>query len=204
MSWTKGGERRAWAALLLAPLLLGASATQGAREVVEQTIQQVLQVLARKDEPVEQRVSEIEGIAYQRFDFATISRLVLARNYRRFSAEQKREFETLLKQHLSHSYGSRVDRYDQEKVDIVGAREEVRGDVTVRTKIVGGQADGIEIDYRLRSIDGSWRVIDVVIEGVSLIANYRSQLKEVVARGGPEEVLRVLREKSLPEDDSAS
>jgi phospholipid transport system substrate-binding protein len=192
------------AVALLFPLLISPgplwAAESGARAVVERTVSEVLEILAQKDWSTEARVSKIEEIAYQRFDFGTISRLVLARNYKKFSQAQRGEFEQEFKAYLSRSYGSRVDRYEQEKVEIAGERLEARGDVTVRTRIVGGQADGIEIHYRLREREGTWRVIDVVIEGVSLVSSYRSQFQELMGRGGPEHLLERLRAKNLDEE----
>jgi phospholipid transport system substrate-binding protein len=190
------------------PVARADASTESAEAVVRQTVDDVLAILVNKDWPVDRRVSAIEKIAYDRVDFATISRLVLARNYRRFSPEQRVEFEDQFKAHLSRSYGNRVDRYEQEKVDITGARLEPRGDVTVLTRIVGGQADGIEMNYRLREREGAWRMIDVVIEGVSLVSSFRSQFKEVVSQGGPELLLERLKDKNsrfdLPEPSSDS
>lgn len=168
-----------------------------AQAVVQDTVDQVLDVLKEKEWTVEQRVKSIEEIVYDRFDFNTISRLVLARNYKKFSSEQKVAFEAEFKSYLSRSYGSRVDRYEQEKVDIVSARAEPRGDVSVRTVVVGGQNNGVEIQYRMRKRDGPWLVIDVVIEGVSLVSNFRSQFQEVVSEGGPELLLKRLKEKNF-------
>ncbi|MGH0036759.1 MAG: MlaC/ttg2D family ABC transporter substrate-binding protein [Myxococcota bacterium] len=206
------GRRRPALLLAIAIAALGGVAqaaaeadasTAAAQAVVRQTVDDVLAVLANKDWPVDRRVSAIEQIAYERFDFPTISRLVLARNYRKFSPEQREEFVAEFKSHLSRSYGNRVDRYEQEKVDIAGARLEPRGDVTVLTRIVGGQADGIEMNYRLREREGRWQMIDVVIEGVSLVSSFRSQFKEVVNQGGPELLLERLKDKNarfeLPE-----
>lgn len=175
-----------------------------ARRVVEETVTELLEILAQKDWAVEKRVSEIEALAYRRFDFETISRLVLARAYRKFSEEQRVEFVEQFKLHLSRSYGNRVDRYDQQTVRFLGERVEKRGDVTVRTRIVGGQADGIDMNYRLRERDGDWLVIDVVIEGVSLVANYRSQFKELMSQRGPAGLIEQLREKNRSRDTSAA
>jgi phospholipid transport system substrate-binding protein len=61
---------------------------------------------------------------------------------------------------------------------------------------VGGEFDGVELDYRLRQRDGEWKVIDVVIEGVSLIANFRSQFREVVGQKGPDGLLEQMRAKN--------
>lgn len=189
--------------LLLAPGALAADdpKTETARSYVRETVDEVLVVLAKKDLDQEARISELEKIAYSRFHFPTVARLVLARNYKRFSEAQKKEFEIQFKDYLSRSYGRRLDRYEQEQVEITGARVEPRGDVTVTTRIVGGQADGIEMDYRLRDRDGDWMIIDVVIEGVSLVSNFRSQFKEIINRDGPEGLLAKLRDKNTDFDE---
>jgi phospholipid transport system substrate-binding protein len=167
-----------------------------AKVVVRQTVDQVLAVLARKDLSIEERRSLIEDIAFERFDFPTMSRLVLKRSWLRFSPAQREQFVKEFREYLAASYGTRIERYHQEKVDVTGDRVEPRGDVTVMTRIKGGSADGIEIDYRMRDRDGTWKVIDVVIEGVSLVQNFHSQFADILSKGGPEELLRRLKERN--------
>ena len=175
------------------------SATQSearAHAVIEKTVEEVLDVLADKSASSEERLHSIEAIVYGRFDLHAMSRLVLARNWKRFSKQQQTEYVSQFKTYLSNNYGSRIERYDQEKVEILGARDEPRGDVIVRTRIVGGQFSGALVDYRLRNTAGEWRVIDVVIEGISMVSNFRDQFKAVVSSGGPELLLKKLKEKN--------
>ena len=173
------------------------AAPLGPRDVVEDTVGKVLAILA--DESLDQptRRSRIEAIAFDVFDFTTMSKLVLARNWKRFTQDQKRMFVREFKAHLSRTYGSRLDRYRQENVEIISTRDEPRGDVTVMTKVIGGQFDGIVMSYRLRFRSERWRAIDVVIEGVSLIANFRSQFAEVLSKGGPEKLIEDLQTKNF-------
>ena len=139
----------------------------------------------------------IEEIAYRRFDVETMSRLVLARHWRRFNPSQRETFIEEMKRHLVVNYGDRLDRYDQQGVEIRGERPEARGDVTVRTRIVGGEGDPLPVDYRLRRRDGGpWMVIDVIVEGVSVLKSYRSQFQEILGNGTPEGLLQRLREKN--------
>ena len=156
----------------------------------------MIEILAREDLNDAERGRKIEEIALHRFDFATISRLVVARRWKEFSPEQREEFTEQFKTQLSRSYGSRITRYEQEQVAILGHRFEPRGDLTVNTRIEGGTADGIEVDYRMRKRDGTWQVIDVIIEGVSLVSSYRAQFAEILGRGGPDELLKLMREKN--------
>jgi phospholipid transport system substrate-binding protein len=183
----------------------GRAATEpGPREVIEQTVEAVLAVLRDSSLSQGDRRAAIEAIAYERFDFTTMSKLVLARNWKRFSAEQREDFMREFKDYLADSYGQRIDRYEQEEVEIAGEREEPRGDVTVQTRIVGGEYAGATVDYRLRGRTGRWLVIDVVVEGISLVSNYRDQFREVLSNGGPDHLLGKLREKNASSAVTAS
>jgi len=173
-----------------------AAAQSAPRALIQQTIDAVLVVLNDKAATTEQKRSRIEKIAYQRFDFPTVSRLVLARNWQRFSKAQQAEFMEEFKRYLAVNYGNRIERYDQQQVDIVGERQEPRGDVTIQSVVRGGEFEGATVDYRLRERDGQWLVIDVIVEGISLVSNFRDQFKEVLAHGGPEELLEKLRAKN--------
>jgi phospholipid transport system substrate-binding protein len=95
------------------------------------------------------------------------------------------------------TYGRNIENYKNERVEVTGDRDEGRGDWTVKTKILrGGGASDILVDYRLRKEGDEWRIIDIVIERVSLVANFRSQFQEIVSQGGPTKLLDVLREKN--------
>ena len=186
-------------AVLVAALVValpGAAKSEGAREVVESTVAQVLEILRIPELTLDQRRARIEEVVYVRFDFETMSRLVLARNWRRFDPAQREEFIREFKRHLSRSYGTRLARYEQENVDVTGERKETRGDVTVLTVIHGGQFDGAAIDYRMRDREDVWRVIDVIIEGISLVSNFRSQFKDVVSRDGPSGLIEQLASRN--------
>ena len=201
---------------LLAPLLtlaitlstFGIARAEGPRDFVQETANQVLVVLKDPKLDSDGKIAAIQEIAYARFDFATISRLVLARNWKKLSPEQQQTFVREFKKHLSVTYGKNVDSYANETIEITVDREEPRGDWTVQSRIVrGSAADDILVDYRLRKKGDDWRVIDVVVERISLVSNFRSQLQEIVSRDGVDEMLAVLAEKNasgesiIPEDE---
>jgi len=194
------------AALTTALLLAGAaaaepSATEAAEPpaavaVISQTLDAVIEVLNDANLTKEDRRSRIEEIAYDRFDFRTMSGLVVARYWKRFTPAQQEEFVREFKIFLARTYGERIDRYNQEQIEIVGERPRPRGDVSVLSRIVGGEYDDAEVAYRLRRTDGRWRVIDVKVEGISLVLNYRDQFKSLLSRGGPEGLIEKLRKKN--------
>lgn len=192
---------------LLALCSAGADAAESAlppepRETIQATIDQVLGILRDKSLKPGQRRAELEKIADARFDFRTMSRLVMGRNWKRLGPEQRDEFEHEFKTYLANDYGSRIERYDQEDVVVLGEEPRPRGDVVVATRISGGRNDGALVDYRMRNRDGHWRIIDVVIEGISLVANFRDQFREVVSHGGPQDLLRKLREKNAEQREA--
>ena len=172
--------------------------------LVADIVGEVIVILQNSDLSTRERRQRIENLAFDVFDFPTMGKLVLARNWKKFDDAQRREFIEQFKLYLSRNYGSRLDRYRQTDVVIVGARIEPRNDVTVYSKVAGGEFDGVKLDYRLRQRSAEWKVIDVVIEGVSLVGNFRSQFREVVSQKGPEALLEQMRAKNArPEPDQA-
>jgi phospholipid transport system substrate-binding protein len=166
-------------------------------EVVRKLTDAVIAVLKQKDLPAAARVTKIRDIVYDYADFATISRLVLARNWRGLDETQQEHFVEEFKKYLAISYGKNVDTYNNEKVEIVGDRDEGRGDWTVQTKNLRPQGGGdVLVEYRLRQKNGEWKIIDVLIEHVSLVSNYRSQFQAIMANGGIDHLLELLREKN--------
>ncbi len=167
-----------------------------AKATVRMTLDEVVGVLQDESLSPEQKRERTEEVAYKRFDFETISRLVLARNWRRLSAEQRSDFVTEFKRHLSLTYGDTLQEYQDETFTVDRTRFEKRGDVTVRTTIVGASVDPIVVDYRLRKKQDGWYIIDVITESVSLIVNFRSQTKEIISQMGPGGLIERLREKN--------
>ena len=174
-----------------------ARAEAGPRATVDRMTSAALAVLGDKTLGVEDKRHRLEDIVYREVDFDTKSRLVLGRNWSRFTPEQQADFVKLFKEHLSMTYGNNIENYKNERVEIVGDREEARGDWTVQTKIVrGGGSNDIQVDYRLRKQSDTWKIIDIVIERVSLVANFRSQFQDILGNGTPDKLLQILREKN--------
>jgi phospholipid transport system substrate-binding protein len=190
-------------ALLLAFVLAvaclpGSSATASdtPESFVEKTSAEVLAILRDGSLSHDAKISRLEVMLDARSDFETISKLVLAVHYRRFSEPQKKDFVVLLHRYLTTTYGHQIDNYANETVSVHGGRPEARGDYTVLTKIHRSQGQDLSVEYRLRKVGDQWRVIDVIGEGVSLVSNLRSQFGEILNAGGPERLLAVLREKN--------
>ncbi len=137
---------------------------------------------------------KIRDISEKMFDFAELSKRTLGPNWKTFTTDQQREFTVLYKDILEDAYMDRIITYKDEKV--VFHKEIMLSDNTaeVQSNIITKVAE-TPINYRLILKGGEWKVYDVVIEGVSLIKNYRTQFREILANKTPEELLKVLRKK---------
>ena len=196
---------RVWTSSVAAALLLAntlpALGAQSPSEVVTSTSESVIAVLKQPGLSKADKRTKIEDIVLKSVDFDTLSKLTMARNWTKLTPAQQEEFRQEFRRHLSATYGRRIDDYRNETVTVLATREESRGDQTVKTRINrgGGTAD-VLVDYRLRQTDGQWKIIDVVIEGVSLVANFRSQFQDMMAHGGAEHLLAALRQKTVEEE----
>ncbi len=178
-----------------------------AAEFMKKTVADVLAILDDKSLTGEARVKKLESIALERFDFPRMAMLVLGKNRRKLTPEQIVQFQEEFKQSLSNTYGKRLDRYTaNEKIEIGEARLESNKDVAVKTRVIGGAAgDGVQIDYRLREVNGGgWLIIDVIPAGISLVQNFRSQVQEIVTQKGVDQLIKTLHEKNQSADKQAS
>lgn len=169
--------------------------------VIEDTVEAVVAVLRTKGLSTQQRRAQIENIAYKRFDFESMSRTVLGRSWERLSPAQQEEFTKEFRDCLARYYGKRLELYDNQSVEVLGELREPKNYVTVHTKIVGTKI--APIDYRLKKRDANWRIVNVTVEGFSLISSYRDQFRGLLSRGGPEYLLNRLREKNAEGDARA-
>lgn len=183
-------------ALPVQPAFAAGAPVGDPQQVVTFALGEIIAVLNDVGASEDSRRDRIADIAFAHFDFSTMSKLVVARPWQKFTPAERTEFIALFKTHLARSYGRRLARYEGTQVAVVGRRDEQRGDVTVLSKVVGGQFDGATMDYRMRGDTGTWLVIDVAIEGVSLVSNFRSQFKPILAQGGAPELLRRLKDKN--------
>ncbi len=129
------------------------------------------------------------------FDYTELSKRTLAQQWKHFTPDQQEEFTRLFGKLLGSVYMDRITAYKDEKVVfgkvtyLSDRTAEVQSEVVTPSK-------SIPIHYRMILGNGEWKVYDVVIEGVSLVQNYRSQFREILAKKPPEDLLKILREKT--------
>ena len=165
---------------------------------IEGHVNSVLKILrdpALKGEAAKKTKKEkIRSISEKMFDFAELSKRTLGPNWKNLNTDQQKEFIILYRDILEDAYMDRIMAYKDEKV--VFHKETMLTDNTaeVQSSIITIKAE-TPINYRLILKGSDWKVYDVVIEGVSLIKNYRTQFREILANKSPEELLKVLRKK---------
>jgi len=138
---------------------------------------------------------KIRSIANKMFDYAELSQRTLGQNWKKLNAGQQKEFTDLYASLLEKTYADKIVSYTNEKVLYGKEKPLSEKTVEVQTTIVTTQKVDVPINYRVIRKNSDWKVYDVVIEGVSLISNYRSQFREILAKETPEALLTALREK---------
>jgi phospholipid transport system substrate-binding protein len=188
-------------ALLAACFLLGVaipSFAAPALDTVKGEVDEVIKVLknpAYKGETGKKaKQDQIRKISQKMFDFAELSKRTLGLNWNKFSTAQRQEFVDLYKGILEDAYIDKITSYTDERINYTKELQLSENAAEVQSIIVTKSAE-IPVYYRMHNKDGQWRVYDVVIEGVSLVNNYRTQFREILANNPPEYLLDTMRKK---------
>ena len=187
----------------LAAWLLVAAATAGTAtptEVVQAAVSRAITVVQDADlaRPVnaDKRRSELRRAAEELFDFGEMSRRALARHWSERSSQEREEFVRLFTDLLERSYLSKIENWSGEKVLYVS--EATDGDyAAVRSKIVTVRKQEVPVEYRLYRAGQGWQVYDVLFEGVSFIATYRSQFNRIIQTSSFAGLMDKMREKEV-------
>jgi len=176
---------------------LAAGESGSATKEVKQTIDRVLEILGdeklKKPEYADDRIAAIEDVIAQRFDYEEMAKRTLGREWKKLSPEQQKEFVSLFQRFLSKTYAGNVDGYSGEQVEYI--KERRKGDFAeVQTKVISKKLE-VPLDYRLLKNSSTWRVYDVVIDGVSLVKNFRGQFKRIIKASGFSGLVDKLRSK---------
>jgi len=181
------GISRAGFALLLC-LVLGLPAAARGGEPTEQirgAIDRGLAIVSRPDLQGDAKKSERRALLRKEmlphFNFDEMSRRALGVNWKNRTPEERREFVTVFQELLENSYAGKIEGYKGEKI-VYGREALDLPYAEVRTRIVNAQGEEFSVNYRVLKDEGGWRVYDIVIEGVSLVNNYRSQFTDLLGK----------------------
>jgi len=185
--------------LFMMSLIFPVNAIAGAPlESIQGQVNKVLDVLRdpalKAESAKEAKEEKIWAIADDIFDYTELSKRTLSRNWKKLNANQQKEFIDLFSKLLGGLYMDKIMAYTDEKV--VFEKESMLSEnrAEVQSKVITSSAE-IPIHYRLIMKNDEWKVYDVIIEGVSLIKNYRSQFRDILSKKSPEDLLEILRKK---------
>jgi len=182
--------------ILLVIPLQGYAATP--KETVETGVNKILKMLGdpafkaqSKDQQIATLGDEIDNV----FDFKELSRRTLGKSWKKMSVDQQTEFVKLFKELLQGVYADRLLAYSDQKVIFDKEIMLKKGRAEVQSYLQTSDGTKVPLFYRLTDKKGSWKVYDVIIEGVSMVKNYRTQFREIISKDSPDKLLEVLREK---------
>ena len=179
--------------LLTSPAVAGVPSDQ-----LKTQIDRVLKTLEdpelKKEGKARERRSAVRKIANDIFDFGETARRSLGRHWQPRTPAERDEFVQLFSDLLERSYISKVELYGGEKIQYQG--DTIEGDqAKVQTKLLTKGGSEIPIEYRMHNKGGRWLVYDVIIEGVSLIANYRTQFNKIIQTSSYQELVKKMKAK---------
>ncbi|MDH3603863.1 MAG: ABC transporter substrate-binding protein [Candidatus Tectomicrobia bacterium] len=180
------------------------------QEKVRQTINDVMAILRNESlkapERSEERRAKIRQAVTERFGFEEMAKRAMGRHWRTLTAPQRQEFVPLFSDLLENSYIRKIESYvGTQELDILYTKESIdkEGYALVRTEIVNKRDLNFEIEYRLLTNKGNWEAYDIVIEGVSLVNNYRTQFNKIIRQESYDALVKKLQLKSEQVDATA-
>jgi phospholipid transport system substrate-binding protein len=190
-------------AVILAIMIFSIAAPASAGESTDQlrgTIDSILVVLKnpslKGDANKRARRAKLSTVVQKRFSFKEMSKRSLGKNWKKRSPAEKKEFTHVFRDLIQNSYFSKMETYTDEK--IVYDKEKTKGKSSiVKTFVITKTATEIPIDYRLKqNKKGEWMVYDIVVEGISLVSNYRSSFASELSKGSFGDLVASLKKKT--------
>ncbi|HSQ51060.1 MAG TPA: ABC transporter substrate-binding protein [Nitrospiraceae bacterium] len=140
----------------------------------------------------------LEEVIASHFDYMEMSKRALAANWTPLTADERAEFVELFKSFLSDRYAEKIESYSGEQVFYLSERIQ-ENYAEVRTELRSSKVT-VPMDYRLHRKDGTWHAYDLIVDGVSLVKNYRSQFEKIIRSSSYQELVHRLRERTVGKD----
>ncbi|MEN8256604.1 MAG: ABC transporter substrate-binding protein [Thermodesulfobacteriota bacterium] len=169
------------------------------QKAMQDTVENVMEILTEPalagDDHWQERREMVAEELVKRFDFAEMAKRALAKAWKRRTSVEREKFVNLFKELLKDTYVERLKTYSDGSYKVVFDRVLIRGKKAVVNSLVTQKGREISAAYKMYQDGNEWFVYDVVIEGVSLVSNYRSQFVSVIRKDGYDELVRRLEEK---------
>lgn len=173
----------------------GAQDTTTPLVIVQQTVNQALSVLRDKESPLAQRQDKLRQIVSSSFDFTEMAKSALGYHWKQITADQQQEFTNVFISFIEDSYLSKISEYQGQQVTFLKALADSPQEAEINTDIVQPGKDPIHVNYRLMQKDGAWKIYDVTVDAISIIANYRNQFNRVMNNKGYDTLINDLKSK---------
>jgi phospholipid transport system substrate-binding protein len=184
--------------VLTASLLMVSVAWATPTDEVKKAVDEVVRVVADKDlkkNEVKRRQALKKSISTI-FDYSEMAKRSLGKHWTARTAAEKKQFSELFATLLENSYASKIESYNNEKIVYIKEYMDDPEHAVVKSKVVTAARDEFTLDYHLFKPQGKWMVYDVVIEGVSLVSNYRSQFNKIITANGYDKLVTKLQNKN--------
>ena len=196
-------RRQNWPAVAFGMLLFMAPSSSfagAASDQLKQSIDKIQNILVdpslKGEAKTENRRQKLKEAVGERFDFDEMAKRSLGAQWQKRSVAEQQEFVRLFTELLEATYLSKLEEYGGEKILFINERQD-KDFAEVKTKLVNKKGEEYLLDYRLISMNGDWKVSDVVVENISLVNNYRSQFNRVLARSSFEDLVQAMKQKKI-------
>jgi phospholipid transport system substrate-binding protein len=196
--------------LLLLGLTFGAAGTvradpaNDAAGFVNELVNEALKSVDSKKVTEQERTDHFRELLAKDFDMARIGRFVLGRYWNDSSDQDKQKFQQLFQEYVVRAYAQRFGEYNGETVKIMGSRQESETSTVVQSQIL--RPDGAppaKVDWRVRKGDTGFKIVDVDVEGVSMVLTQREEFGSVMQRAGGIAGLNKTLEEKLASGDTS-
>ncbi|MEX2617644.1 MAG: ABC transporter substrate-binding protein [Alphaproteobacteria bacterium] len=188
-----GAFRRLFAAVAVGAGLLAGAASADESAFIQTLANRAIEVLADRSVTLEQREERFRSLLQDGFAMRKIGRFVVGRYWKDMTPDQQAEYQKLFAAWVLNTYSARLGGYSGQKFVIDGTAEAGQQDRYVRTRIVQPDAPPLRCDWRVRKFDGDYRVIDVVVEGISMLSTQRSEFAAVLRQHGADGLIEALQ-----------
>lgn len=161
--------------------------TAGAEKFIDSMANRAIGFLGNESLSADAKKKEFRSLLRANFDMKTLGRFALGRYWTTASPAQRDEYQKLFEAMIVDVYSSRFSEYKGQDLEVRSSRMDGEKDVNVTSFVVDkNSGQDIQVDWRVRYKDGSYRVVDVIVEGVSMAVTQRSDFSAVIQRGGGE------------------
>ncbi len=179
--------------LFLTPGLALAGSPEDAAKFVDSLGQRAFKVLGQQGLPLDQKEAQVRALLAENFDLKLIGRFVVGQTWRTMGEEQQETYLALFEEYVLRTYSRRLGGYAGQEFKIAGTKAVTAEDAMVSTTILRPGAPPVEASWRVRTNTPQFKIVDVIVAGVSMVVTQRSEFGAVIQRQGVDGLIETLR-----------